>query len=347
MREMIHIRRSAAVSAVLLAALFLLPLAVVTPFPTAAVHPRPEPTRTQTPTAETPLPKDEKTENPVLRVLRDGQVTELELNDYLTGVVRAEMPASFELEALKAQAVAARTYTLYQLRGGGRHAEADICTDSACCQAYLDEGTARKNWGEQAEEYAEKTARAVTETDGQTVLYEGEPILAAFHSSSAGLTRPAREVWSSDLPYLQAVESREAGEQVPNYYSRLDISAADFREKALAAFGGADLSGSPAGWLRDAVTDAAGNVKTLRLGGVTVRGSQLRSLLGLRSACFTWESDENGLTFFVTGYGHGVGLSQYGANRMAKEGADWQEILRHYYTGVDVGAYPFTNDLSA
>ena len=343
MDEMMRIRRSIAASAVLLAALFLLPLAVVTPFPTAPIVPPPavEPAPPTQPAAE-------ERQETHLRVLQDGQVTELELEEYLVGVVRAEMPASFEVAALKAQAVAARTYTLYKMTTGGNHAPvADVCTDAACCQAYLDAAAAAGNWGDQSETYEKKVAQAVADTAGQVILYGGQPILAVFHAASSGLTREAGDVWSSDLPYLQAVSSGETGEGIPNYYSRAEFSTEAFREKVLALYDNADLSGKPERWLKHAVTDAAGNVKTVEVGGVTVRGSALRTLLGLRSACFTWEVQDGNIVFFVTGYGHGVGLSQHGANQMAKEGADWQEILLHYYTDVTIDAYRFTNDLRA
>lgn len=261
----------------------------------------------------------------------------MDLGTYLVGVVRAEMPASFEIEALKAQAVAARTYTLYKLQSGGNHGEtADVCTDHTCCQAYLGEDRARANWGGSADACEAKVEAAVRDTDGETVLYGGVPILAVFHSSSAGLTRSAGEVWLSDLPYLQAVSSPEAAERIPNYYSRVAFSREDLRQKLLAAFPEADLSGPLEGWLKDARTDSAGSVSTLSVGGVTAKGSALRSALGLRSACFTWEVQEGEVVFFVTGYGHGVGMSQYGANAMAEEGADYREILTHYYTGVTI-----------
>jgi len=335
---------SAAVSLVLTAILFLLPAAAVRPFQ-GELYAGEGPPRESEGTAGGVTTADGEA---VLRVLDNGTVREMDLGTYLAGVVRAEMPASFEPEALKAQAVAARTYTLYQLLGGGRHGEtADICTDPACCQAWLGEEQAQINWGAQAEEYGTKIRRAVAETDGQAVLYEGEPILAAFHSSSPGRTRTADTVWQTALPYLQPVESPETGERIPNYYSRAEFTAEELRAAVLAAYPEADLSGSPETWLKDAQRDSAGNVETLRVGGVAVKGSRLRSLLGLRSACFTWEAGETGFVFFVTGYGHGVGLSQYGADRMAAGGADYREILTHYYTGVTVEVWPvaerFTN----
>ena len=330
------VRQSMAVSGLLLAVLFLLPLTVIVPF-------RAELFGRETPVDETegePFVSGELDARTTLKILDGDTVEEMDLGTYLVGVVRAEMPASFHREALKAQAVAARTYTLYKIRSGGNHGDqADICTDSTCCQAYISEERARANWGGNADDYEAKVETAVSETDGQAILYGGVPILAVFHSSSAGLTRAAGEVWMNDLPYLQAVESPEETDRIPNYYSRVEFTAADCKAKLLAVFPEADLSGPVSGWLKNAVTDSAGSVETVEVGGVTVKGTQVRAALGLRSACFEWEAQGEKLVFYVTGYGHGVGLSQYGANRMAAGGADYKEILTHYYTGVTVEPY--------
>lgn len=336
MKRTTQFRQTAAVSAVLLALLFLLPLAVIVPFRDTLFSTR---DTVDEGTTEPFLP-GQLDAAMTLRVLNGDTVEEMDLGTYLVGVVRAEMPASFEPEALKAQAVAARTYTLYKIQTGGNHGdEADICTDSTCCQAYIAEDRARENWGEDADANEAKIETAVRDTDGETILYNGTPILAVFHSSSAGQTRAAGEVWVSDLPYLQAVASPEPGDAIPNYYSRAEFTAEEFREKVAAALPEADLSGDMDTWLKNPVTDTAGSVETVELGGVTVKGSTVRSILGLRSACFEWEVQEGTLVFFVTGFGHGVGMSQYGANQMAAEGADYREILTHYYTGVTVEPY--------
>ncbi len=336
-RSQIH--QSIAVSALLLAALFLLPLLVVVPF-RSALFGREEPVDETEESPPAPVVVGGLDASRPLRVLEGETVLEMDLGTYLVGVVRAEMPASFELEALKAQAVAARTYTLYKLQSGGNHGEdANICTDHTCCQAYLNEEAARTNWGEQAAAYEAKVEGAVRETDGETILYGGVPILAVFHSSSPGLTRAAGEVWVNDLPYLQAVASPEAGERIPNYYSRIAFTAEELKAKLQAAFPEAELSGGMENWLKNPAADSAGSVGTVSVGGVTAKGTQVRTALGLRSACFTWEVQEGKMVFFVTGYGHGVGLSQYGASAMAAAGADYREILTHYYTGVTVEAY--------
>lgn len=334
-------KETAAVSAAALLGVFLLPL--------AWAH---EPVKVETPpeltagrqTAEPSAPRTDSEEyhdrQQTLRVLDGDTVRDMTMEDYLMGVTAAEMPASFAEEALKAQAVAARTYTLYKLISGGNHGDtADICTDSTCCQAYISQEAARTNWGEQADALEAKIRTAVADTDGETILYGGVPILAVFHSSSAGLTRAAGQVWQNDLPYLQPVDSPEASASIPNYYSRVDFSPETIREKLLARIPAADLAGDQKTWLKNAVRDSAGSVETVEVGGVAVKGSTVRAALGLRSACFEWELQDGRFVFYVTGHGHGVGLSQYGANAMAEVGADYKTILTHYYTGVTVAVY--------
>ena len=338
-----QIRQSAAVSAALMVLLFLLPLAVIVPFREELVV-REEYVDER---GDEPVLPGETDDSVLLRVLEGETVVEMTLGEYLPGVVRAEMPASFEPEALKAQAAAARTYTMYRIASGGSHGDtAHVCTDHTCCQAYMDKETARRNWGDRAEEYENKIAAAVRDTDGQLILYGDEPVLAVFHAASAGQTRPAGEVWQSDLPYLQAVGSPEGEKAPPDYYSRAEFSTKALREKLLAAFPEAELSGPAEEWLQKAAVDEAGSVRTVEVGGVTVKGTAVRAALELRSACFTWEVKKDTVVFFVTGYGHGVGMSQYGANAMALAGADWREILTHYYTGVTVGPWRGLNNFT-
>lgn len=181
--------------------------------------------------------------------------------------------------------------------------------------------------------------QAVRDTDGQVILYNGQPILAAFHSSSAGVTANSGDVWVSTLPYLHSVESPEGGDTVPNYYSVKEIPAAEFQQTFLAAYPEASFAGGPETWITGRVENASGQVESICIGGITVEGTQVRSLFGLRSACFTAEAAADRVTFRVTGFGHGVGMSQYGANRLAQEGKSWQEILHWYYTGVTIAPY--------
>ncbi len=276
-----------------------------------------------------------------LRVKLGDSVTEMDMDTYLQGVLRAEMPASFEEEALKAQAVAARTETFYKIENGpaANHPEADICDDINCCQAYCSAEDAAKNWGSDADYYADKIAAAVRETDGMTILYADAPILAAFFSAASGQTNPAGDVWLNDLPYLQSVKSPEGENEVPNYYSVVTLSEAEFKEKFLQAYPEAQLSGAAQDWFGAVERSDSDMVRTIEIGGVTVKGTKVRSLFSLRSASFTVAAEDGNIVFRVTGYGHGVGMSQYGANVLASEGKDYREILHWYYTDVTIAAY--------
>ena len=266
---------------------------------------------------------------------KEGTVAELTMADYLWGVVAAEMPASFEEEALKAQACAARTYTVLQ-QGRGKHPEADICADSTCCQAYIERSAAEARWGLNAGEYGEKIDRAVAGTDGLGVLYNGQPIQALFFSSAAGRTVDAVEVWGNSVAYLKSVDSPE-GYEVPNYRTQVALGADEVKSLTLSAYPGADLSGDPSVWFGEASRNDSGGVISMSLGGVTLTGGQLRALFSLRSATFTVTWDGTQFIFDVTGYGHGVGMSQYGANAMSKNGSSFEDILTWYYTGAEVG----------
>lgn len=300
-------------------------------------------------TSATPKPSAEPTAAPLpeaapevspaperLRVKCGEEVYDVETQKYLVGVVAAEMPAAFEPEALKAQAVAARSYAIY-CAASGRHAgaDADVCTDSGCCQAWISEETMRKNWGESFEANYGKISAAVQETEGEYLVYGGAAIFAAFHSSSAGRTEDCGAIWNS-VPYLISVESPETEEEVPNFISRVELSPLDFRDAVLHAESGADFSGEESGWIADIVRDESGRVDHAVIGGVSLRGTELRSLFSLRSTNFTLEYDGANFIFTVSGFGHGVGMSQYGAAVMAAEGAGYREILAHYYPGTEL-----------
>ena len=187
--------------------------------------------------------------------------------------------------------------------------------------------------------YEEKLARAVSETDGEVLLYDGAPILAVFFSSADGSTQGAGDVWMSDLPYLQSVSSPENEELVPNYYSTASFTAGEFRSLILQSYPDADLSGDAGTWVRDIMRNDSDYVASVTVGGIKMRGNDLRTALSLRSPSFTVEYRDNTFTFHVTGYGHGVGMSQYGANALAKEGYSAEEIVQHYFSGAAVGYY--------
>lgn len=267
-----------------------------------------------------------------ISVLVDGSTVTMDMQDYLTGVVAAEMPASFEPEALKAQAVAARTYALY-CSAGDKHGEAQVCTDFACCQAWISEERMRESWGGDYDGYAEKIRAAVDATKGQFLSYEGAPVFAAFHSSSAGATEDCGSVWNP-RPYLVSVSSPETAEDVPNYISTLDCAPLDFRDVILSACPQADFTGDESGWIGEVRRDESGRVAAAVLGGAEIKGTELRSLFALRSTAFELEYRGGRFIFTVTGNGHGVGMSQYGAQVMAGNGSDYTRILAHYYPGT-------------
>ncbi len=268
--------------------------------------------------------------------VKDGDViTETPLFEYLCGVVAAEMPASFEPEALKAQAVAARTFTLRQMLSAPEaHLNADICTDPACCQAYADDGALREKWGDEYLQNREKIRSAVAGTDGERLEYDGEPIIAAYHSSSPGVTESAEEVWGSAVPYLISEPTPETAASVPRFDTAVTVSADDFRDTVLAAHSDAVFGAEPENWVGEVSYTDGRRVKTVLIGGVQISGTELRAMFGLRSAAFEISASDSDITFHVTGYGHGAGMSQYGANVMAESGSTYEEILAHYYPGA-------------
>lgn len=277
--------------------------------------------------ADTAAPTTDSTVH--LQLLDGEQTLDVTLEDYLWGVVSAEMPASFEDEALRAQAVAARTYTVYKLLHPSKAHEAQLCSDPACCQAWLSRDDRMEKWGSDREELAERISAAVRDTDGMVMCYGGEPIQAVFHAASGTATRSAEDVWGSEVPYLHSVTSPE-GEEVPNYYSTATVSAADFA----AALPECHLEGDCSSWIGETEYDEGGLSQRISIGGVWVKTTKLRTLFSLRSSNLSITGEGDTLTFSVTGYGHGVGMSQYGANAMAKQGSRWQEIMEWYYSGA-------------
>lgn len=262
--------------------------------------------------------------NETISLLRDGEAVEMELEAYLVGVVLVEMPTTFEPEALRAQAVAARTYALKTCREGVRHGKNRICDDPACCQGYKDADafpTAA----------VEKVRRAVQDTENLVLVYGNELIQATFFSCSGGRTEDAVAVWGNDVPYLHSVVSAGEEEGGAAFAESLIFTPEQF-QNAL----GVGLKGAVDDWFGNVTYTAGGGVDTMVIGGVLYRGTTLRTLLGLRSTAFRVVVGNGVITIHTRGYGHRVGLSQYGANAMAKAGAGFREILKHYYSGVDI-----------
>ena len=251
-----------------------------------------------------------------------------ELDAYLVGVVLAEMPASFEPEALKAQAVVARTYTRRAAVTGGKHGDGTVCTQASCCQAYISESDYLARGG--TEEDVEKVRSAVRETAGQVLTYEGELIEATYFSCSGGQTEDAVAVWGTDYPYLRSVES-PGEESAAHYTDTVTFSAEEFQQCL-----GANLTGTPESWFGDVTYTAGGGVDTMVIGTQTYRGTELRTRLGLRSTVFTVETEGDSVSIRTKGYGHRVGMSQYGADAMAASGSSYEEILAHYYQGTQL-----------
>lgn len=269
-----------------------------------------------------------------------GQVAEEPMDEYLTCVTAAEMPAAFEAEALKSQAVAARTYAVVKRLAAqenpdpnGAHKGADVCTDFNCSQAYTTKEDALAKWGADGEKNWNKIAEAVRSTHSEVVTFQGQPIRAVFHSSSSGKTENSRDVWGGDFPYLTSVDS-PGEEACPYHTSTVTVPVDDWKAKLSAAAEG--IAFDDANLFGDFVRSDAGGVLTVTMGDHVFKGTEIRSIFGLRSACFDAAYQDGNIVFFVTGNGHGVGMSQYGANAMAQQGADYQTILTHYYTGTVV-----------
>lgn len=292
------------------------------------------PVQTQNPFSPPPSQAPEQPAPESLMILEGEQWVQTNMQEYLVGVVAAEMPASFDPEALKAQAVAARSYAIYTAESS-KHGKGQVCTDYRCCQAWNSPEQMKEKWGENYDLYEQKIREAVEATAGEYLCYQGEAVFAAFHSSSAGATEDSGQLWAQ-LPYLVSVESPETEADVPNYISSLSLSALDFRDSLLHAHPEADFTGEESTWIGQISRDGSGRVETVVLGGVEMKGTELRSLFNLRSTAFELEYKAGGFVFTVTGYGHGVGMSQYGANVMARQGEGYRDILAHYYPGTEL-----------
>ena len=264
-----------------------------------------------------------------ISVLIGEQLTTMELDEYLTGVLLGEIPAEFHFEAKKAQAVVARTYTLRTVLFKDKHPGA-VCTDFSCCQGYCSPEAYIAAGGSEAE--VSSAREAVQATEGMVLTYQGELIDATYFSCSGGLTEDAVAVWGADVPYLQSVSS--PGEEQAAHYSDSVVFTPQQFQQAL----GRNLSGQPENWIGAVIYTQGGGVGTMYIGGQAYSGTQLRSLLGLRSTAFSVSVSQGLLTVTTKGFGHRVGMSQYGAEAMAQEGSGFRQILEHYYTGAKLQA---------
>ena len=257
---------------------------------------------------------------------KTDKVTEEDIEEYLIGVVTAEMPALYEVEALKAQAVAARSYILTKIgKDNPDHKGADVCTNPAHCKAYTSADEAKEKWGKDYDKYYKKIKSAVESTSGEYISYQGETAVACFYAVGGGRSENASDVWGGDTPYLRSVES--VGDLS---YENLKETVSFSKDEALSRLGTNTLE---IGVLK---RTEGGSVKNVVIDGKEYSGTEIRSLFGLNSANFEISITEKELIFITTGKGHGVGMSQYGANQMAKDGKTYDEILLHYYQGVTV-----------
>ncbi len=268
--------------------------------------------------------------------ISNGKTTKINLEEYLPGVLAAEMPAEYEPEALKAQAVAARSYILSQLKSPSpEHPFADVCNDPTHCKAYLDKEKAMNKW--QAEDkfiYWEKLCSAVNSTSGEYMTYEGEVIEAFFFANSGGKTEASKDVWGGNRPYLNSVPS-EWDFSSPDVSSKKTIPVEEFWNTLIKA-NSAVIPSHSTSVIDDINHTKGGSVAEITLGGQKFKGTEIRSLFGLNSAKFNISCENNSIIFSVLGRGHGVGMSQFGANCMAKSGQNYTEILAHYYTNIQI-----------
>ncbi|MGM8215031.1 stage II sporulation protein D [Bacillaceae bacterium W0354] len=303
-------------------------LFVITVLPTLIVIPFSEATTDVEWDENEPITTIEDTEQPSVAVMRSnsGDIENVPLEQYVISVVASEMPADFEIEAIKAQAVAARTYIVQKLMQPESE-EYDV-TDTVTHQVYKNFDELRQIWGVDYSWKMNKITQAVNETKGKILTYNGKPITAAFFSTSNGYTENAEDYWQNEIPYLKSVSS-PWDEQSPKYIEQEIFELNEVVQK---------LGLKQANTLKvsNVVKTDSNRIKEIQINGKKFTGRQVRELLGLRSNDFTIELKGNHAIFTTKGFGHGVGMSQYGANGMAKEGKTFDEIVKHYYQGIDI-----------
>ncbi len=263
----------------------------------------------------------------------EGELQEMKLEEYILGVLAGEMPSEFHIEALKAQALAARTYTLMRTKEFGgegceKHPGADVCTDSTHCQAYKDPKNIKVNY--------EKYKEAVQDTKGEVIVYNDALIDAVFHSTSGGKTENSEDVWSSKVPYLRSVIS-EYEERSPKLITKKEIKVSEFIATMKNLDSGIKLSSKNIkNQIKIIDRSEGGRISSIEIGGKVISGYAVRGALGLNSSNFNITYSGDNILFTVTGNGHGIGLSQYGADGMGRNGSLYTEIITHYYQGVEI-----------
>lgn len=276
-------------------------------------------------------------------ITKEDKVVDVPIEEYVKGVVSGEMPAGFEVEALKAQSVATRTYVAAKrgrpcdIAKGG-----DVC-DTTHCQVYIGKEERITKWEDKGQEYWDKISKAVDETKGKVLAYNKELVqYPQFFSTSSGMTENAKDVFSSDLPYLVSTESTGEEEVAPRFNGEVKLDINKFVETINAKFQDAKLTVNNLSEQINIISRSdAGGVKEIKVGEATVRGLDFRLAIGLNSTNFQYTISSEEIIFETKGYGHGVGMSQWGANVMAKNGSDYSSILKHYYTGIDLEELKF------
>ncbi|MFC9711120.1 stage II sporulation protein D [Paenibacillus sp. NPDC056933] len=334
----------AAVSTLLALAL-LIPAVLVWPRAVDPVKPIPVPSVIGKVTPPAPSPAVPVTyPEPQVRVYLSatGTTMNLPLEEYVTGVVAAEMPAEFRLEALKAQAIAARTFIVRRLAAndtsGVPSGEADV-TDTVSHQVFIPPDQVKADWTRlgKAKEW-EKLQQAVRESRDAVMTYQGKAITASFFSTSNGYTENAEDVWGNPVPYLQSVASPWDKKLAPGFEETITMKRSEILQKLnLSASSIPVTAQQNGGWMEVMSTTQGHRIKEMRIAGTPFSGPEVRKLLGLRSSQFSWKTDGDEVQITTYGYGHGVGMSQWGANGMAQEGHTATQILKHYYTGISFG----------
>lgn len=277
---------------------------------------------------------------------KTGQIETLPLEEYVTGVIAAEMPADFEFEALKAQAIAARTFIVRRLMandtsGVPTEGKGAIVTDTINHQAYISKDTLEKEWKQKGKEaQLEKLMRAAQTSRNMVMTYQGKPITASFFSTSNGYTENSEEYWTEAIPYLRSVPSPWDTKIAPRYKASVTLSQKEFLHKlglsnrSIPALATGNSKLSIDSLIHIISTTTGHRIKELNIDGTSFSGREVREKLGLRSSQFTWTLSGNDIVVTTYGYGHGVGMSQWGANGMAQEGHTATQILKHYYTSI-------------
>lgn len=265
-----------------------------------------------------------------------GKVEKTDIEEYTVGALAAEMSMNCHDEALKAQAVACYTYALYCKEKANKDElnGADISDDSKTHQGYLNKDARKEKWGEKFDEYEKKAEKLVDEVLGKKMTYDGKPILAAYHELCSGRTESAETVWGEEIAYLRSVTS-DGDRLSPDYEKTIGLDKEKFRS-AIQVIDGIELSDDCEKWLGKTDKTDTGFVRSVEIGGTKVGGNDIKKALGLSSRNFAISCKNGKFTVKMIGNGHMVGMSQYGADYMARQGSDWQEILKHYYTGVKI-----------